>query len=136
MKLTQKMLELNDINHEVIREDSLLVRTEYEGGKLSIFIKFFDNNSMRLVGIGFPLIPSDKSATIYKTINGYNALLGHVKFYLVESFGHLNIRIDDIFEIDTCGDECLKLIDIMIDAANRIYPVVVRIISEEIAYDA
>jgi hypothetical protein len=70
-------------------------------------------------------VPESKKASIYRLINEINQKYRWVKFYM-NSEGNVMIDADCILDMETCGQECLEIMQRTADIANDAYPILMR----------
>ena len=129
-KLTAAFFDSIGLKYGINGDNSEIIETGL-GGFDNIssvrVIFFFDDNehSVHLIAPQIVKVPESKKANIYRLINEINQKYRWVKFYM-NSEGNVMIDADCILDMETCGQECLEIMQRTADIANDAYPILMR----------
>ncbi len=84
-----------------------------------------EGQTMHLIAPQIVKVPADKIDAMYKTVNELNHKFRWVKFY-IDNDGDVMVDADCILDMDTCGQECLEIMQRTANIANEAYPVLMR----------
>ena len=123
VKLVSQFFESKGIKPTELGDDLLRIGFNFEGGTIEIFFQFDETDThVHLRGMNFIKVPTNKYDVMYKILNECNAKYNYVKFVLNIKDGQINVRDDDVIQLDSCGLECFELMLRMVTIVEEVYP--------------
>ena len=125
-KLTAAFFESIDLYHELDGENKDVIKTGFGGlenvnsVKLLLFFSE-DNSNVHVIAPQLVKVPSGKLDHMYKVVNDVNKYFRWVKF-LIDEDGDVQAEADCILDMDTCGQECLEIIQRTATIVDQAYP--------------
>lgn len=129
-KLTTAFFDSIDLSYDLDGENREVIKTGFGGldnisGVRIIFIFDDDEHSVHLIAPQIVKVPADKFDKIYKVINEINQKFRWVKFYM-DKDGDVMVDADCILDMETCGQECLEIMQRTANIADSAYPILMK----------
>ena len=126
-KVVEAFFEAQDTKPTVINDSLLRVGWNFEGGSISIFFDFDEDDAhVHLEGLEYITVPADKYDKIYPVLNEVNGQYRLVKFVLDTDNGSICAKLDAVIQLDSCGPECFELMIRMVKIVEGAYPVFMK----------
>ena len=129
MELFLKFLEAKEISASILNDNTCRVGFSLSGTGISIFVEFSeDGTSVHFTGLDFVKIPEGKQEIVYKVCNQCNAKYRYVKFYWNETENAVVCDSDAVIQLDSCSEECFRIIMTMGRIVDDAYPLFMKAI--------
>lgn len=119
-----------NMKYEVLGNNDEIIKMGIGGlenvGSVKIFM-IFDNDgeSLQLRSSDYVMIPKDRIAKMYPTINALNKRFRWTRFY-IDDDGEVMVEIDSKFELASAGELCMEMVSRMASICNQGYPDLMR----------
>lgn len=129
-KLTAAYFDSIDFKYDLEGENKEVIITGMSGldniSSVRILF-FFDENqdSVHIIAPKIAKIPESKADQMYKVLNDLNRSFRWVKFYADEE-GNIEADADCILDLDSCGKECLEIMERTVNIADSAYPTIMK----------
>jgi hypothetical protein len=84
-----------------------------------------EGQTMHLIAPQIVKVPQEKVGAMYKTVNALNQKFRWVKFY-IDNDGDVMVDADCILDMDSCGQECLEIMQRTASIANEAFPIIMK----------
>lgn len=121
-------LDYRGIKYEDYDDYTVKVRYTCENINTVEICFFFDEDGeeyVEIIAFSIISVPKDKLLNALVACNILNSKLRWVKF-VIDNDNDINIKVDAVIDSETVGEECVSLMNRILNAANESYPLIMR----------
>lgn len=128
LTMLAKRFDAEHLHYEILDDQALRVKVQSTGYESDVVFVFEDDCSeVKIMAFNFAHVPEEKMDGFYKVLNELNLEYKHVCFALRED-GIIVGSDDDFITLDTCAEECFRLMWVMLHVIDDAYPRIMKAI--------